>query len=834
MLVEGELVLFAKFKARDDIPYEVKHFAYNKTTGEFELKETENLVGTADKEILIEVKEYTGLIAEYDEYKVVIAADGSLVVEVKYIEIDFTFTYELNGGNFTYKDKAELVADFLKDYNTFGGTAYTKENLPLGPWVLTNFHTFLYNEAYYNKWKWMPAYLAKVGSNTNKKACADFATVTTADAFNGINSNHIYALSYEIRGFILDIKYTNNASWMSNDYSDYNLGHGFWETFVSHNEQTQFKNQKEPVTLTQAIYKEGYNFVGWYLNEDLSGKRVSTIVRSGKVYAKWEEKNPVKTILILNPISTILKYDTYQLSISILPDTAFNKNVLYITSDDKILKISDTGLITAENAGTVTVTVKSVVRDVQATMEITVLGSDDIDIEFSEDYDGCLYVNEEATIAVKGGGNINTSDLSFVSNNPEILTIDATGLIKGVSVGEATIDIVLQSTEAVLLTLVIPVYQTPNSERIDQLLDLLKSTNQPVVDRINISLLYDSSSKQQCFKSTYGSVNLYLFDGLNLDDKNYLINPQTMTNKHSGLMPSVEFITIHDTANISGGLTAHGNYWLNTGHTTSIHFTVGDYGIIQSLDTRYAAHHAGDGTSVQFKWEDTQVKANGILNPEIDISPDGYFTFNGTKTPILAPKKDGQILDKSYFTQLGPNWKIGGNGNYYLGTTWFIASQVLRGVISSRGGNLNSIGIEMCVNTGGDMFDSWQRTAKLVAKLMEDNDLDYSRVVQHNTFTGKNCPQSILYSNYWNSFMEFVRIEHIIRTQYADATITLQSNNPSLLSNSGRIIANPQTTQFVTYTITVKIGDTEKSITLGSVVPGLATWDQYNGLYAIK
>ncbi|MDD4389093.1 MAG: InlB B-repeat-containing protein, partial [Bacilli bacterium] len=668
--VEGNLTIYAKFQPRNDIPYVVKHLVYNQTTGEFDLKDTDNLVGTADKEITIELKAYNGLIPEYDEYKVVIAGDGSLVVTVKYIEIDFSFTYELNGGNFTYKDKAELVADFLKDYNTFGGTTYTKENLPLGPWVLNNFHTFLYNENYYAKWKWLPAYLAKVGSNTNKKACADFATVTTADAFNAINSNHIYALSYEIRGFILDIKYTNNASWMSSDYSEYNLGHGFWGTFVSYNEQTQFKDQKEPFTLTQNVYKEGYNFVGWYLNEDLSGNRVTGITRSGTVYAKWDEKNPVTGILILNPISTILKYDTYQLTISILPDTAFNKNVQYTTSNDKILKISDTGLMTAENAGTVTVTVKSVVRDVKATLEITVLGGDDVDVEFSEGYDGCLYLNDEATIKLKGVGNINPTALSFVANNPDILTINENGLIKGIKAGEATVDIVLTSTAEVLLTLVIPVYPAPDAKRIDQLLDLLKGANQPVVERLNASLLYDSSSKQQCFKSTYGSVNLYLFDGLNLDDKNYLINTQTMTNKHSGLMPAVEFITIHDTANISGGLTAHGNYWLNTAHTTSIHFTVGDFGIIQSLDTSYAGHHAGDGTSVQFNWEDTQVNAGGNLNPEIDVSADGYFTFNGVKTPILAPKKDGQILDKSYFTHLGPNWKIGENGNYYLGTTW--------------------------------------------------------------------------------------------------------------------------------------------------------------------
>ncbi|MGB4181627.1 MAG: hypothetical protein WBK52_06740, partial [Bacilli bacterium] len=87
---------------------------------------------------------------------------------------------------------------------------------------------------------------------------------------------------------------------------------------------------------------------------------------------------------------------------------------------------------------------------------------------------------------------------------------------------------------------------------------------------------------------------------------------------------------------------------------------------------------------------------------------------------------------------------------------------------------------------------------------------------------------------YCDTFMEFIQIEHIIRTEYADAEIKLESHDPDLLDNTGRIISLPQTTKFVTYTITVKIGDEEKSIKLGSVIPGLSSWDQYDGLYAIN
>ena len=834
--IEEDLEIYSKFLPKSDIPYTVKHLVYNNETNSYDLRDEENLTGIADKETTISPKEYSGLVSENEEYLVIILPDGSLVVEIKYNVINFSYKLELNGGNFTYKDKAEMINDFLNDYNTWGKTLYTVENIPMGEWVLTNFHSFLYDSKYYEKWKWMPAYLGVVGSASNAVACRAFATVTTASAYNGINSNYIYALSYEIRGFITNTKYTNNVSWMSSDYSDYDLGNGFWPTFVTYKENTNFTNQTEPVTLPTTAYKEGYNLAGWYNNPEFNGFPITSIVRGGTYYAKWTPKNPITHIIISNPLSTMQKYDTHQLQIVILPENAFNKNVHYISSDETVLKVTSEGLITAENVGTATITVKSVVSEVSVSITISIFDGDDIKVSFSNDYDGALYVNDEATINVLGIGAIANDDLSFSSSDPSIVSIDNDGNIKGLALGEAMIDIIQISTSNTLLRIVVPVLPTPTNDRVDQLLKLLKEGNQAVIDTINVSLLYDQIDNKtinQYFQARYGNVNNYLFDNLNLDSTSRLINTTTMTSKHSGIMPSVEFITVHDTANINGGLSSHGTYWLNTTHNNSIHFTVGDQGVIQSLDTRYAAHHAGDGTSVSFKWDNTNIKANGNTNPDIGISTDGYFTFNGTKTAILAPKNNGQILDKSYFTHLGPNWKIGDDDNYYLGTTWFTTSQVSRGVISSRGGNLNSIGIEMCVNTNGNIYDTWQRTAKLVAMLIDDNSLSYQRVTQHNTYTGKNCPQSILYSDYWNKFMEFVIIEHIIKTQYNDAIITLESHNPTILNNKGHIISQSETTQYVTYTITVQIGTTTKSIKLGSVVPGLRTWNQYNGLYTI-
>lgn len=746
----------------------------------------------------------------------------------------FKVEYDLLGGNFTYENKKQVVEDFLKDYNKALNKDDTLEKIAAyGNWSPTDFHTFFYDANYRDKWLWLPAYLGIVGSSTNKKACADVVTAKSASAYTAINANHIYALTYEVRAFLLDIKYTKNANWMSSDYSDYELGNGFWSTFVQYNEKTVYDALSEPYTLITTAYREGYTFAGWYTNPQYFGNPITSVNGNAKVYAKWEPVNPVTEIIIKNTKTTLDKLSTVQLDYTISPSNAFNKKVEFITSDDKILKVSNTGLVTACNAGTATITIRAVANGIEATITFTVNPQDDIEVNFDEEFTGTLYPDEETQLTIIGIGKYQNKAITYKSSDTTILTIDTDGKIKGLKKGEATIDIIIDQTT--LLTITIPVIERPSTERVDQLLDLLIKGNRAVVDTLNISLYYDDySAFQQYYKSTYGSVNYFLFDDLRLDAKTYLINPNVQTNKHSGIKSSTEFITIHDTANIDGGLTNHGSYWLQTSHTTSIHFTVGDKAVIQDLDTRYAAHHAGDGTGTTFTWRDTGVKASGIGKPLIDIDSEGYFTMNGVKTSIVAPKKDGQILDSSYFTNLGPTWKIGENGNYYLGTLWFTTSQVSRGVISSFGGNLNSTGIEMCVNKDGNMYDTWLRTAKLVGKLLIEHKLDTTRVVQHNSFTGKNCPQSLIMTDYWNQFMKMVELEYIIQSQYSDATITMVSNNPDIVDNTGLVIGRPTTTKTISYNITVKIGNVSKTVKLYSVVPGTSSWSQYDGFYSTR
>lgn len=62
-------------------------------------------------------------------------------------------------------------------------------------------------------------------------------------------------------------------------------------------------------------------------------------------------------------------------------------------------------------------------------------------------------------------------------------------------------------------------------------------------------------------------------------------------------------------------------------------------------------------------------------------------------------------------------WHAGGNGNY------------------------QSIGIEICVNADGNYQKAVKNAVTLVKILMARYNLNVSRIVQHNFWTGKDCPR---------------------------------------------------------------------------------------------
>lgn len=76
-------------------------------------------------------------------------------------------------------------------------------------------------------------------------------------------------------------------------------------------------------------------------------------------------------------------------------------------------------------------------------------------------------------------------------------------------------------------------------------------------------------------------------------------------------------------------------------------------------------------------------------------------------------------------------------------------------------GNTSSISIEICENADGDRAKAEANAAELVAYLLKQFGLPIDAVVQHNRWTGKDCPRIIRHRpGGWEAFLAAVR-EHL-------------------------------------------------------------------------
>lgn len=246
--------------------------------------------------------------------------------------------------------------------------------------------------------------------------------------------------------------------------------------------------------------------------------------------------------------------------------------------------------------------------------------------------------------------------------------------------------------------------------------------------------------------------------------------PLTNENRPGNIKPRY-YVTVHDTGDADPthiakfwSDTVKNEYWEQGKYACSYQYVVGNDGIYHNIPDNEVAWHAGDTTQYDYNLYDAGVEGTNE-KPDVDISLDGFYTIDGKKSAIKAPRvfkqKNGEVLvdrvaTKDDFNTQGVLCKLI-DGKYYIGETYLNSGYMK---ICNRGGNNNSIGIESCINKGADLYLTWQRTAKLVARLLIDNKLGFDDVKQHHYFSGKNCPQTIRMSNNWEHFMDLVKAEY--------------------------------------------------------------------------
>ena len=378
-------------------------------------------------------------------------------------------------------------------------------------------------------------------------------------------------------------------------------------------------------------------------------------------------------------------------------------------------------------------------------------------------------------------------------------------------------------------------------EQIEKVISLLKEAHEKIILRKDIKVYGYQFNYQYDF---IGGLSKYLFS--NLEIKEYLaesVENGGFGNRPGNIKESTEFIVVHDTASTAetAGAIAHSNYVHNGGGGTSWHYSSGSDALVHQIPDNEVAYHAGDGLAVPYELHWTGIKAE-YDNPIITIK-NGYYYINGKKSlikiPVITIVKDGNDvylesdgirqgrkykksdldmlksleLTDSHINDYGLHTVIK-DGYYYIGNTYYNPSY---NKIANKGGNLRSIGIEMMINKGSNLAFTYHNTAKLIAKLLVENNLDITRVKAHHFFSGKNFPCTLRENDLWNYFMKMVKIEYDMLKASNNIDIKFVCDS-EYVDENGLIKELPLDVKSISYKVIVSDNNQTKELEFVSII----------------
>lgn len=402
-------------------------------------------------------------------------------------------------------------------------------------------------------------------------------------------------------------------------------------------------------------------------------------------------------------------------------------------------------------------------------------------------------------------------NIIWESSDESIATVNELGEVTGVNKGTVVITAIAEDYN-LEKSIIVEVYE--NIDEMEEVVQFILSTMNS----------YSYSSTAANSRTNYGITNpnyysifrgamTFLFEDLEIDTESYVRRGSA-----SLVNDKVEYITIHDTWALPRTAKGLAEFFLTD--KTSIHYTVGNDGLYQIVRLTDKAAHAGDSQFRAYGLDKTNVLAS--TDKPVITMINGYFAINGIVTD-LRPYVDyeGTIQDMENYTteQLtysGIRCIIGDDGYYYLGKTYFNETYK---TVSNFGGNASSIGIEMESQPGTDFYLNMQRTAKLVAMLMDKYNLSTNDVKMHNYFSGKNCAQ-LLKNNLkfeldyqidkhniedvlWDEFLDLCNVELKMLQYNKDYKFEFISSDLSKIKNNGRIINHNVESECVSYIIRI-------------------------------
>lgn len=138
-------------------------------------------------------------------------------------------------------------------------------------------------------------------------------------------------------------------------------------------------------------------------------------------------------ITLSQDIAKVNKGNTFQLSASITPAKLFDSELKWSSNNPTVASVDDSGMITANSEGTAYITAY-IPNRASATCKLTVTDFYDGPFNFQEDE---LKVSVGRTYTISGDVNLYTMELTWVSSDNSIATVDKYGNVTGVSAGTA-------------------------------------------------------------------------------------------------------------------------------------------------------------------------------------------------------------------------------------------------------------------------------------------------------------------------------------------------------------------------------------------------------------
>ena len=165
-----------------------------------------------------------------------------------------------------------------------------------------------------------------------------------------------------------------------------------------------------------------------------------------------EAESVTVTGVAVTPTTVELKVsETQQLTISVEPATATNKNYTCESDKESVATVDNTGLITAVGVGEATITVTTEDGGYTATCSLTVTAGD-------VPLTGLRVSPSETHIAVEQTLSLNVNyepastthkGVKWATSDAAIVTVDQSGIIKGIAVGEAIITVKSKEDETI-------------------------------------------------------------------------------------------------------------------------------------------------------------------------------------------------------------------------------------------------------------------------------------------------------------------------------------------------------------------------------------------------